>query len=149
MFQKKTLEMFLWTRRNEFWEYQTLSKIVLCAKSGRPRSLGCLCLFQNFQPFHFQVISHPPPTKNITALLRLLFYFAFILEVMSPILPTIETSIAPRSCKIIVFCNSSVFLRSADENTCSDQNKNCPPAVDRIFNTILVAGVFTHSTIIG
>ena len=51
-FQKR-LKMFLWTRGNEFCDYQFLSKTTYCNKRGPPRCLGCLYSSWNFQPFRF------------------------------------------------------------------------------------------------
>ena len=60
--------------RNEFCEYHFLSNVVLIVIRGAPRSLGYLCSFWKFQPFHFRALSYPPSAENITVLLRLFLH---------------------------------------------------------------------------
>ena len=51
-FEKMSLiEMFLWTRRNQFWKYQYLSKIVLSELRAILLALCGACFFWSFQPF--------------------------------------------------------------------------------------------------
>ena len=76
---KRTQKMFLWARRNEFWQYHFLVDYsIFCVNSVPPCTLVCLSFSWIFQWVQFRAISYPPSTENIAALLHLLFFLFFI-----------------------------------------------------------------------